>query len=931
MIISGNRKEKKFKIHEILWSLIASLILSIWLYYVGILNLPTILWDGGILFEIIVIFISLIILGSLWFGFPFDLISVFKKQKLHKLPSWIPYTNYILLLTPIIIIFIGFKEKKIIFETISLAKHVTLFIPGILCLFSTCFGKAINNKELRRMWRFAPGSVSKWGDRLDFRESAKNVSYLLNSLSEYVNVIGLYGGIGYGKSSFARMIIEQQCPSECLYTYISLTEANESYDFSKLFAERWFETLSQRYPKINCFPFISLLESVLRESGHSMFSMLLNHLVKFDFGLLPTKAACRDSRCCEISIVSKEVSRFFGNVTEIKERHWIIVIDEIERSEFDEIFHLIEIIERFKNIGRTGLPVKIIFMLCISRDDLQRFLDGFKDKIHKANLIEHFFFLDSKNVTHIIPIPSVNPMTMKTYIFNQISTIAKLYGEDLDYNISKIYKYNDPLKDFPNDQQAMKHLLDIFVDESPRMVKRCCDGVMFYLESTKNKMFGANYKIRISDIVLLEYIKMKYSYLVEVLSRIAYSVLSEDIFEKNRIIDKILGEAEDKNIQNAIINYIKDKTGLKIPEEDSKKVIWLIGRVARFVINALEKKDYTQYALTYPLSLSLPENFLTYVRLAKKDSEVTKNLENYSLHLNSKLNLNQLSDEDLYSYSHHLTLFKVNNEEVLLDLLQELTQRILNGNISRRLGASVFDSAIISIAFEIMHKIVDLCNLQNEESINIARNTFVNLMKGEKVPTGVKYVMIDAFITDHRSDLQTQNYYKVPFKTLIRNHENEIKVILGDVLKEAEKRYFSITPLKNIYENEENIQLILYQSWSGRSSELEEIERIRKAALNELEKYPEMIKEYWEVYTLPNREFGGEIFHPSLNSSQLYMPLEKLISVTKKSNISDENIGKKVQVWTERLKMDKYRDIFYKINNDTTIMSQLSDWLNSNG
>ena len=57
--------------------------------------------------------------------------------------------------------------------------------------------------------RFAAGSVGLDDDELGFKRSAINAHQGLLSLANYISVIGLYGGLGFGKSSFVRMILEK--------------------------------------------------------------------------------------------------------------------------------------------------------------------------------------------------------------------------------------------------------------------------------------------------------------------------------------------------------------------------------------------------------------------------------------------------------------------------------------------------------------------------------------------------------------------------------------------------------------------------------------------------------------------------------------------------------------------------------------------------
>ncbi len=89
--------------------------------------------------------------------------------------------------------------------------------------------------------------------------------------------------------------------------------------------------------------------------------------------------------------VSKNVAQLFGNIPKIKENLWVIVIDEIERAQLDEIYRVVEIIERFKNEGRLGFSYKTMFILCISEPDFENLLKTYSEKDNLAWSIRTFF------------------------------------------------------------------------------------------------------------------------------------------------------------------------------------------------------------------------------------------------------------------------------------------------------------------------------------------------------------------------------------------------------------------------------------------------------------------------------------------------------------------------------------------------------------
>jgi len=433
---------------------------------------------------VLVVIIALIVLVIL--AFLFRPIHNLKVQKIRNQYSWVYFLYFGIILSPFMAIFWR-KEWQDISSLPWLLVSVLILLAGY---------KLYNHIEPHDTdWnKFAPGSVGVKNDELDFTLSAKNVSNSLLKLKDYVSVISLYGSLGSGKSSYTRMIVENLNKNHILYTYISLTETNTAKDFSILFSERWFETLSSRYPKIDSRGNLALMKTILRESGNGILSQILfaisTFFSKIPFGILPTKSVVRDSYFDSNSkYVSSDVANIFGNVSEFKEKLWVIVIDEIERAKLDEIFRVIEIVERFKSEGRSGLPIKIVFILCIAR----RELDGLVESVKNSDVafqIRKFFTEDPKAITNQLFMPPINYETKENFI-------GKL-AEMLRQNI----KLKDDLKslkpDFPLRlvKPAEKFLLEhqrgydfisniLILEETPRVILRTISTLEHFYNAFK--------------------------------------------------------------------------------------------------------------------------------------------------------------------------------------------------------------------------------------------------------------------------------------------------------------------------------------------------------------------------------------------------------------------------------------------------------------
>lgn len=278
----------------------------------------------------------------------------FAKSNLHNNETYLDFAICILACLSLI-----FAIDVSVTKTISEFRQVNsscifaaiFLINSIVGVILKCRTKPLFVTTLKR--RFAPEASNY--DNLNFGKSAHEAASAIKDSEKYVSVVALNGGYGEGKSSYARMIIEGVGAEKSLYSYISLTETNATNDFSKLFAERWFETLNERYPTINIAPHVASLESILREStNHSaLVSAISQILVKLNFGLNKTVAKCWDSNALKKEegkevFVPNSTAAMFNHIPEIKEDVWIINIDEIEHAQLDEIYRVIEVIERFQ-------------------------------------------------------------------------------------------------------------------------------------------------------------------------------------------------------------------------------------------------------------------------------------------------------------------------------------------------------------------------------------------------------------------------------------------------------------------------------------------------------------------------------------------------------------------------------------------------------
>lgn len=363
-------------------------------------------------------------------------ISAFPQQfrcwKIDRMPSAILYLYWALILMPIeVCFFLSYKQLDVSDGAVDFS--LVVIIVGAL------FDLRIPVTRLGGFKRFSSEAVGRDKDEYGMNGSASNnAKHLVNS-NKHVSVVALRADTGHGKSSFVRKMIESLDSKEVLYTYISFTETNDSQDFSRLFAERWSETLRERYPRLSdSFALnLDLLSAVLREQKeYSLLFAFMKQVKVADWSLFPTKAKVFDpflwADPCEESqkvvdpkkvdeVVSSNVGKMFGGVPEIQEKAWVIVMDDFERSPIDEIYRAIEIIERFKIEGRTGLPVRVVFLLCFSDEKLKQLLDSKKGS-DLAFLVDQFLISDvTKSVDKFINLPPIPSEVLKKHIVRRVN------------------------------------------------------------------------------------------------------------------------------------------------------------------------------------------------------------------------------------------------------------------------------------------------------------------------------------------------------------------------------------------------------------------------------------------------------------------------------------------------------------------------------
>jgi hypothetical protein len=785
--------------------------------------------------------------------------------------------------------------------------------------------------------RFAAGSASIHDDKLDFQISAANVAVGLSNLADYVNVVGLYGGLGFGKSSYVRMILEKFDVNSTLYTYISLTETNEAKDFSKLFSERWLNTLSERYPKIDVTSCLPFMDSILRESGNTIISELLKIISTINLGLTKTKASFFDRYFSKdkSTFTTDEVSKLFGNISEINESLWIIVVDEIERAQFDEIYRLVEIVERFKNEGRSGLPIKLLFLFCISEPDLGQYLNSFSGIDPRARLLKAFFYEDPKSISHKEFLPPVEPAVKQKYVIDKLKVITNRENVHLPATINP-NTIGDPSRNFMDHKTAMDYMIAILMESSPRVINRVISSLDLFYGAFRNST-GAlkGTAIRFNDIVALEYIKIKYPYLLDffietidvLVNRTENYSFNSAYFIQKRLADSKFG----------VIDWIEEITDVKIPDSDKTRVKHMVGLVMHYYFDFLGSDYENKQKYKYYGSTSYPETMSDYLSLVAEKTK-TVYLDNYYLYQNHienpKGNLKLIDNNRLLGYARFIFDLKEAPVELNVNLVEEISNRVIELEIKNTvmdMGNTVLSDAVYQFVFQIV------AIVEKEKKPDVPSNNFnrafialKNVLNNIEIATGLKYIIISTLVNNEGgrgSDIHLR--LNETFNRIRQFRGDDILTTIKQVFVEANGRYLSGNRI--LYEYEENFFYTLYQSWGGNKDNINEIENIREAAKRGLEEFPKAIEIYWRKYPISEewRNFrdvldGDHFFTMQYTNSLVYMPLETLIDVTKKSRIDDPQVLSKLYFW-ESIKDDpKLKELSVVKNDQSTLKSFLT-------
>lgn len=921
------------------------------------------------IFFILFIWICLVVIFTI-FGSPF---KEFRKQKIHDQASWFKFYYFSLVLTPLVSLII-FKAKlfpdflglgdvyrlrdpledlclvqnrlldsclpqlkaslpdKVLGlspgDAIQFISRVSLFIIG---MFLYRFAPGL--KQDTRYWRFAPDTINKNNDLFDWQARAEDISQELLASQNHVSVYLVEAPLGEGKSSFSRMIIESfsDLKQEILYTYLSLTETNEVHDFSKLFAERWYTTLKERYPKIDTFGSSALLTTIFRETGNGLLAGLLEFISNRNIALNLTRAKIfdrnfhHDPASGKIKYVTPQVAALFGNVEEIVEPVWVVLVDEIDRAPVDEVYRTIEIMERFKYEGRVGLPVRIVFLLCVDRSTLLKNMDIMQSSSRKACLVGDFY-KSKKNFDGIYSLPLTGPSQKLNFITQKIISAFQLSGqfeeEDLKIlseDLNKVAFANDlyrPEIDHIKNEERISYVVTLLTGEHLRVIIRVIDDFANQLRITKREIFWA-------DLLALSYIKLTYPQLINFFRE----TIDTFIDKKHEVNNWWLKDGREKNSKTDIIDWVESVLGQELDEQHKKVFRKLIGLAAHCYIDQFTNGKVPRADYAKEKSSSLPENLRAY--LLQEKTAKGEFIENHNLYLelqSGKKDFKDLPNLKLY----HLSQFFRNTESLAVDskmylnLAEEILTRFNSKKITPDLRhVSSFDDITLyhQLTYEFCYCLLWAVELGKKVSGSYSQaiDLLVKFLESAVITTGSKFITVNAFVNSERGSGDIGYRFERVWNEIFTINNPGLLKNVQKVFDEAKKRYFNSTG-DSLYQKEENFFYVMYQYWSGDANNLEEIKAVQRAALRKISSYPEIIELYWNKLYPDVKEFDGDkdFFMTSYGNqlASLYMPIENLIEITIKSKKSKPEIIKKAKDWKanlDKVKTDGIYQSLYKL------------------
>lgn len=854
--------------------------------------------------------------------------------------------------------FIG-AEHQLNDNLLPLWENLAFFGLLVFAIFPDILNWFVSNKPDYAFRRFAYGAVGKEHDRLGYgtiagSEAIKLIQDVLKEKETYsetdsVVVKTISGEQGWGKSSFQRMIIESISPECILYTYISLTEVNNEQDFGKLFSERWQETLGERYPILTDRAIMPALKDIVRPQM-GIFSSILDFIPslidplvfwykKIKLKIFPISAQRN-------IYANKDVSRAFFNLSSIDERAWIIVVDEIERSPLAEVYRVFEVIERFKALGRNGLPMQIIFLCIVDEKILKDRLSTDEGGNYKRLIDDFFFSSGIKTISGKIFLPPVSPSIKYQMVREDLNKILQKYPmgdwnneqKSLLDNLTGIMPYisQDGSGSIEKKDQ-LEFAVGTLANKSPRLIEKVISRIDDILNTINKVAYPFNSVFfTLADVILMEYGKLEFFRFSEYVSKITPRITEshwawrmDDIIPFSINTDR-KGIPLDEGIQRT----------LNAEDKQPEQFVSLVRMLSPTHVNVFNQSGFENDP-RYVHTLAWPPNMLRYLRSGwtENPDAYTKSVFYLQKMMKDGLDTTTIPTDDFKNF---ISFISTVRNEIKSDIYQNIcvegVRRINKREYPIQLDSyegSPREEVIVSI-LRIISKMSEEISIgrprNNEIDIQILATIFEKFIRSD-LAVGEIYRIVDWTI---RTDRGTSPRY---LASIIPNWPNggetEFKKIISSVMKKCFTRYYKSR--SDIYKQEplNLVQFALYQTWSKRDTR-KDVKKLRQLASRKLHLHTSAINFLWrplistyQPHWKSFSDISGFGTWDTLGPSSVYLPIGALVFAAKHNDHIDPKIKEQLSFWEHISQSAEYRAYVKKTiesltqNNEHTIHSYL--------
>jgi guanylate kinase len=865
---------------------------------------------------------------------------ILQTQVKHQSASWYWYIHTMIVYFPILFLTINFGTN--IINILKEPTFLFFLLPSVTYSFIYIFVPERKETPLK----FSYDAIGQDEDMLGFTKYIDGFIESMNKVSEPINVITLFGDLGSGKSSFIKMVFEKMFRRDFLYTYISLTETSEKKDFNKLFSERWRETISERYPILNISSATTYLKPIVRETDYPFLEPIINFFTSIlQLPISKSFPTVKKGTVNSKQELSKEVSKLFHFVPAFGEKRWFIIVDEIERAHLAEIYHSIEVIERFKSAGSNGLPIQLIFIFCVSEAETKKLLEN---KNEPSQQISDFLFSNPKTVSNYEFIPQVSWNKKIEYVQKHLSTLRndKAYKEEFDYHEKDTQNLKHPENSLKStmgkDTPSLSYLIDAITillgKSSPRIVVRICSDVRFKLNALMKARLQETEKIPygFTQLLYLSFIRVKYPFLYNFLNTLPelVSPMTADN-QHDSLIETIKShEGEKKNLKDIVENTLEF-----VPEKNDWELI-------EFLLVSVEPKlkEYLYDKVEDPFEATIanaayPDALRKYL-YAGEEGQITEDYHYYSLFRQVETEDKPLSevienDEDLYIFAKHSRRLHSMHVEFHLSISQFIYDQMKSGSITiehRKTKDTFYHHLTYEFLFH-LEKAVNGVWRQTDLEKEIAKKAGALLQtffEDESILVEAKMTILNSLYRESRSgDIHFQ------LDRMLEKFEQNQSFNPSKASKKMNNQWYQqyVRRKEDLYETSENFFFVLFQMWNGQTNTRagkQSISQIRKIALRNLQQYSDAVEQYWNIipYVSGDRSVNDALSHEWHFSQNiaLYMPLESLIDVSRQTDIQDEELKEKIEFWSNQPKdeLAKYQNK-YQLEDGVTLKSALKN------